>query len=99
MALIRTLTISTTTFERMRGKFDGFRQTEKADSQYCYWFRFRFQIKGAKVKTTCGSFDLISKTSQIASVRFMHKIFAKLTGRYFHSLSYTAKTSGNYLCH
>ena len=28
MALIRTLTISTTTFERMKGKFDGFRLTE-----------------------------------------------------------------------
>ena len=27
MALIRTLTISTTTFERVKGKFDGFRQT------------------------------------------------------------------------
>ena len=27
MALIRTLTISTTTFERMKEKFDGFRQT------------------------------------------------------------------------
>ena len=26
-AVIRTLTISTTTFERMKGKFDGFRQT------------------------------------------------------------------------
>ena len=28
MALIRTLTISTTTFERMKEKFYGFRQTE-----------------------------------------------------------------------
>ena len=27
MALIRSLTISTTTFERMKEKFDGFRQT------------------------------------------------------------------------
>ena len=27
MALTRTLTISTTTFERMKEKFDGFRQT------------------------------------------------------------------------
>ena len=27
MALIRTLTISTTMFERMKEKFDGFRQT------------------------------------------------------------------------
>ena len=31
MALIRTLTISTTTFERMKGKFYGFRQTVLAD--------------------------------------------------------------------
>ena len=29
MALIRTLTISTTTFERMKEKLDGFRQTVK----------------------------------------------------------------------
>ena len=28
MALIRTLMISTTTFERMQEKLDGFRQTE-----------------------------------------------------------------------
>ena len=30
MVLIRTLTISTTTFERMKEKFDGFRQTVKS---------------------------------------------------------------------
>ena len=28
MTLVQTLTISTTTFERMKEKFDGFRQTE-----------------------------------------------------------------------
>ena len=31
MPLIRTLTISTTTFERMKEKFYGFRQTEKRE--------------------------------------------------------------------
>ena len=31
MVLIRTLTISTTTFKRMKGKFCGFRQTVLAD--------------------------------------------------------------------
>ena len=31
MVLIRTLTISTTTFKRMKGKFYGFRQTVLAD--------------------------------------------------------------------
>ena len=37
MALIRTLTISTTAFERMKEKFYGFRQTEsghKINPQY-----------------------------------------------------------------
>ena len=34
MALIRTLTISTTTFERMKEKFDGFRQTESRAGFY-----------------------------------------------------------------
>ena len=38
MALIRTLTISTTTFQRMKGKFDGFQQTVKLD-----FSRQRFQ--------------------------------------------------------
>ena len=33
MALIRTLTISTTTFERMKEKFHGLRQTERASDK------------------------------------------------------------------
>ena len=38
MALIRTLTISTTTFERMKEKFYGFRQTGKNSLVAKYFF-------------------------------------------------------------
>ena len=34
MAIFRTLTISSTTFERMKEKFDGFRQTEMVDRTF-----------------------------------------------------------------
>ena len=55
MALIRTLTISTTTFERMNEKFYGFRQTEQY--QFFNLVHIVFERTLEKVKFVLWSFN------------------------------------------
>ena len=53
MALIRTLTISTITFERMKEKFDGFRQTDLVRNYFG-----SFSHKKAKISPGGETFNL-----------------------------------------
>ena len=52
MALIRTLTISTTTFERMKEKFYGFRQTKFSEPNVrVAWLQMELcQVANAKIR-------------------------------------------------
>ena len=62
MALIRTLTISTTTFERTKEKFDGFRQNDEGD-RYTGCLnksdRVCFFLGGGGVQSVLGCHDTI----------------------------------------